>query len=121
VPVVVVTQPEPPPRRPVAPTLVAVESVEAVDDEPAPPTRAAPQARHQTQLKRAWSRIEESYGKNPPAAVRRLGELVAKSPSELPDHLDVLWRDTLREHIARGTMPPRPVILAFHALKSLAA
>ncbi len=121
VPVVVVTQPEPPPRRPVAPTLVAAESGDVFDDEPAPPTRAAPQARHQTQLRRAWSRIEESYGKNPPAAVRRLGELVAQSPSELTDHLDLLWRDTLREHIARGTMPPRPVILAFHALKALAA
>ncbi len=120
VPVVVAAQPPPPPSRPVAPTLVSVD-VEGVDDEPAPPIRAAPQARHQTQLRRAWSRIEESYGKNPPAAVRRLGEMVAQSPSDLQDHLDVIWRDTLREHIARGTMPPRPVILAFHALKSLAA
>lgn len=119
-PAPVVAEPPPPPpsvKRAVSPTLVAVA---VPDEEPAPP-RPAAHNRQQTQLRRAWTRIEDAYGANPPAAVRRLGELVAQAPAELPDQLDGLWRDTLREHIARGTTPPRPVILAFHALRALAA
>lgn len=74
------------------------------------------------QVQRAWARLQAAYPEGTaPRAVEELGELVAAARfDEVPEGIDVFWREALREHLARGTRPPRAAILAFHGIRAVA-
>ncbi|MCB9665623.1 MAG: hypothetical protein H6732_16055 [Alphaproteobacteria bacterium] len=86
------------------------------------PSRPRAGSRLARQVQRAWSRLQAAYPDDTaPRAVVELGELVAAGRlEEVPEGIDVFWREALREHLSRGTRPPRAAILAFHGIRAVA-
>lgn len=101
---------------------------EVVEDETTegafqPRRRQAPPSRVEKQVARAWERLIAAYeGHEVPAAVHDMGALVSEGRgAEVSEAIDVFWRETLRDHLGRGAPPPRGAVLAFHAIRAVAA
>ena len=71
-------------------------------------------------MEEADAKVSAMQGDDAPVAAQ-IGALVDEGRAgEVAERLGEIWHETLREHLARGEAPPRPVVLAFHAIRAAA-